>query len=132
MVIKIETRKTGIPVHIGELEFTFDTSDEAIHSLLQKHEKVVEKITSIKEGDDEGAKKALKEGFDLLLGAGAFKQIYTQSPSTIECIKYLYALLEGITTEFAVMNPAASQQAKIENYLKHKKTKNKPKKHKRK
>lgn len=131
-MIKIETRKTGIPVHIGELEFSFDTSDEAVASLLQKQAIVVEKITAIKDGDDEGAKKALKAGFDLLLGPGAFKKIYAQTSSTIECIKYLHALLEAITAEFAAINPAASQQQRVENYLKYKNSKNKPKKQKRK
>lgn len=123
MVIKIETRKTGIPVHIGELEFTFDTSDKAVEGLLQKHESVVKKITAIKDGDNDGAKKALREGFDLLLGTGSFEQIYTQTSSTIECIKYLYALLEAITDEFAAINPIASQQVKAQQYLKKKKKK---------
>lgn len=125
MVIKIETRKTGIPVQIGELEFTFDTSDKAVEGLSQKHETVVKKITSIKDGDNDGVKKALKEGFDLLLGAGAFEQIYAQTPSTIECIKYLYALLEAITAEFAAINPIASQQAKAQHYLQGKKKRKK-------
>ena len=125
MVIKIETRKTGIPVQIGELEFTFDTSDKAVEGLLQKHETVVKKITAIKDGDNDGTKKALREGFDLLLGAGSFEQIYTQTPSTIECIKYLYALLEAITAEFAAINPIASQQARAQQYLQGKKKRKK-------
>lgn len=131
MAIKIETRKIGIPVQIGELEFTFDTSDSAIESLAKKHEIIVEKIGAIKSGDDDGAKNVLREGFDLLLGAGAFDKIYSQTPSAIECIKYLYALLEGITNELKMINPINTQQARVEQYLNHKNP-SKPKKKKRK
>lgn len=119
MTIKIQTRQTGIPVEIGNLQFYFDTSDTSIESLLANHQKAVNEISSIKEGDDEGAKKALKKGFDLLLGDGAFKQIYAQSSSTIECTRQLFALLQGITQELNPMN-GFSQQEKAQQYLNNK------------
>lgn len=116
MAIKIQTRQTGIPVFIGDLQFNFDTSDESIEALLGNHQKVVDEISNIKEGDDEGAKKALKKGFDLLLGDGAFKKIYNQTPSTIECTRQLFELLQGITQEFSSLN-GMTQQEKAQKYL---------------
>lgn len=121
MAIKIQTRQTGIPVEIGDLQFFFDTSDASIETLLANHQKVVDEISNIKEGDDEGAKKALKKGFDLLLGEGAFKKIYNQTSSTIECTRQLFELLQAITQELNPMN-GLTQQEKAQKYLK---TKNK-------
>ncbi|WP_313469796.1 hypothetical protein [Lysinibacillus sp.] len=129
MAIKIQTRQTGIPVFIGDLQFNFDTSDESIEALLGNHQKVVDEISNIKEGDDEGAKKALKKGFDLLLGDGAFKKIYNQTPSTIECTRQLFELLQGITQEFSSLN-GMTQQEKVQKYLKAKNKGNSKKKKK--
>lgn len=129
MAIKIQTRQTGIPVFIGDLQFNFDTSDESIEDLLGNHQKVVDEISNIKEGDDEGAKKALKKGFDLLLGDGAFKKIYNQTPSTIECTRQLFELLQGITQEFSSLN-GMTQQEKVQKYLKAKNKGNSKKKKK--
>lgn len=129
MVIKIQTRQTGIPVEIGELQFYFDTSDTSIKALLDNHQKVVDEISNIKEGDDEGAKKALKKGFDLLLGDGAFKKIYAQSSSTIECTRQLFELLQGIAQELGPLN-GLSQQEKVQKYLKAKNKGNSKKKKK--
>lgn len=117
MAIKIQTRQTGIPVEIGELQFSFDTSDKSIETLLSNHQKVVDEISKIQEGDEEGAKKALKKGFDLMLGEGTFKKIYTQTPSTIECTRQLFDLLQGITAELGSLQNGMSQQEKANQYL---------------
>lgn len=129
MVIKIQTRQTGIPVFIGDLQFNFDTSDTSIEALLGNHQKVVDEISNIKEGDDEGAKKALKKGFDLLLGDGSFKKVYNQTPSTIECTRQLFELLQGISQEFSSLN-GMTQQEKVQKYLKAKNKGNSKKKKK--
>lgn len=129
MAIKIQTRQTGIPVYIGDLQFYFDTSDASIEALLANHQKVVDEISNIKEGDDEGAKKALKKGFDLLLGDGAYKKIYNQTSSTIECTRQLFELLQGITQELSSLN-GVSQQEKAQQYLKAKSKGNSKKKKK--
>lgn len=127
MAIKIQTRQTGIPVFIGDLQFNFDTSDTSIEALLSNHQKVVDEISNIKEGDDEGAKKALKKGFDLLLGEGSFKKVYNQTPSTIECTRQLFELLQGISQEFSSLN-GMTQQEKAQKYLKAKNKGNSKKK----
>lgn len=129
MAIKIQTRQTGIPVFIGDLQFNFDTSDESIKALLGNHQKVVDEISNIKEGDDEGVKKALKKGFDLLLGEGSFKKVYNQTPSTIECTRQLFELLQGISQEFSSLN-GMTQQEKVQKYLKAKNKGNSKKKKK--
>lgn len=129
MAIKIQTRQTGIPVFIGDLQFNFDTSDVSIEALLGNHQKVVDEISNIKEGDDEGAKKALKKGFDLLLGEGSFKKVYNQTPSTIECTRQLFELLQGISQEFSSLN-GMTQQEKVQKYLKAKNKGNSKKKKK--
>ena len=122
MVIKINTKQVGIPVEIGELKFTFDTSDNALEKLVGTAESFLSELAEIEGNDLKGAKKALQRGFDFLLGANAFEQIYEQTPSVLRCVEILEELVQSLTNELQNKN-ISTQQQKAEQYLNHKKKK---------
>jgi len=129
MVIKIQTKQTGIPVELGELKFTFDTSDESIKSFHDAAQTTLKEMENFKDDDMDAAKKILKKGYDLMLGKGAFEQIYEQTPSLIEVTQYFVQLAEGIENELSNLGKGSSQQDKAQQYLRRKnKPKNKNKK----
>lgn len=122
MAIKIQTKKTEIPVEIGDLEFAFDTSDESIKKFRKEALKVQEEFHSIGADVDsdtavEEAKKALKRGFDMMLGEGAFEKVYDLSPSVMTCMQYFIQLAEGIEQELQNMGLSESQAELAKKYL---------------
>lgn len=122
MAIIINTKKTGIPVKIGELNFTVDTTDTGLEQLVESYQEIVKDMEKF---DGEGigdAKELLAKGFDLFLGQGSFESIYKQTASVTECAKYLEALVIGVTEELQELNKV-TQQEKVDKYLKHKKKK---------
>lgn len=130
MVIKINTTKAGIPVEIGELKFTFDTSDDALTRLAETGETFMDDLSKIKGNDLEATKEALRRGFDFLLGPSSFDQIYKQTPSAIQCIKILEQLYISLTVELEAAGNKYTQQEKAEHYLKQKQKQKKQKKSK--
>lgn len=125
MVIKIQTKSTAVPIEIGELQFSFETNDDSLKRLIDGHSIVTDKLDAIKDGDVDGIKEALKEGFDFILGKGAFKQIYKQTNSVLECGNILFQLVQSLTEELKVSNTDVTQQQLAQNYLKAKKPKKK-------
>lgn len=127
MAIKIQTKQTGIPVEIGELNFVFDTSDESIKRFNKEIgviQKKLKKIDTSKEDTEENvnrmfeeAKNYLEEGFNLTLGTGAFDKIYEQTPSVIYLVDYFIKLAEGIEEELSALGVAESQQELGKKYL---------------
>ncbi|MGE8004045.1 hypothetical protein [Lysinibacillus sp. NPDC093216] len=124
MVIKIQTREVGIPVELGELKFTFDTSDESIKSFYEVGQKTLNEMNNVKDDDMDAAKEILEKGYDLMLGKGAFKKVYKQTPSLIEVTSYFVQIAEGIQEELSSLGKGLSQQDKAQQYLR---SKNKPK-----
>lgn len=122
MVIKINTKQVGIPVEIGELKFTFDTSDNALEKLVGTAESFLSELSQIDGNDVKSAKKALQRGFDFLLGENAFEQIYEQTSSILKCAEILEELVQSLTNELQKKN-ISTQQQKAEQYLSHKKKK---------
>lgn len=136
MAIKIQTQQTGIPVELGELKFTFDVSDESIKKFRENAKKIQKELAEIGEITDEKmaeakAKDALRKGFDLTLGAGAFEKIYEQTPSTMIVLQYFIQVSEGINEELEKLTSVNSQQAKVDRYLNNKKKQNRQKSRKR-
>lgn len=122
MAIIINTKKTGIPVRIGELDFTVDTTDKGLEQLVESYKEIVKEMEKF-DGDGIGdAKELLTKGFDLFLGGGSFEKIYEQTSSVTECANYLEALVLGVTEELQEINKA-TQREKVDKYLKHKKKK---------
>lgn len=109
MAIKIQTKKTSIPVTIGDLEFSFGVSDESAKQFREEAIKVKNELENIaiSEDDDqaqEQTKDILKRGFDLMLGEGSFEKIYELSPSVIILTKYFVQLADGIHEEITELN----------------------------
>ena len=120
MVIKIQTKQTGIPVEFGELQFTFDTSDESIKTFYDAAQATLTEMNNVKDDDLDAAKDILQKGYDLMLGEGAFKQIYEQTPSLIEVTRYFMQLAEGIKDELNNIGKGISQQDKAQQYIRQK------------
>ena len=117
MVIKIQTKQTGIPVELGELKFTFDTSDESIETFYDAAQTTLTEMKNFKDDDMDAAKEILEKGYDLMLGKGAFKQVYEQTPSLIEVTRYFVQLAEGIQEEISSLGKGLSQQEKAQQYI---------------
>lgn len=130
MVIKINTVKAGTPVEIGELHFIFDTSDNALQKLEVAAENFVADMAKIKGNDLEAVKEVLKNGYDLILGEGAFEQIYQQTPSVTQCVNILEELCNSLTADLQTAGNKNTQQAKVEHYLNQKKQKKQKKRKK--
>lgn len=126
MAIKIQTKKTEIPVEIGDLKFAFDVSDESILNLQKEALEVQKEFHGIATSEDdekalEQAKKALNCGFDMMLGEGAFEKVYDLSPSVMICYEYFIRILKGIEEELANRGYSQSQKELAEKYLQQKK-----------
>lgn len=126
MAIKIQTKKTEIPIEIGELKFAFDVSDESIQNFREEALRIQKEFHEIgPDVDDEKAleqaKAVLKKGFDMMLGEGAFEKIYKLSPSVVICAQYFSQLVQGIEVELQNMGFSESQQEIAQKYIRKKK-----------
>ena len=122
MVIKIQTKKKGIPVLLGDLEFLVGTSDADIEKYSRLHAEVTEVFSKVDEATTfEELHPVLERGYDGLLGEGSFAKVYEMDGSTINCADYLSAIYIGVFEEFEKMANVDTQKAKIDKYLKNKK-----------
>lgn len=126
MAVKIQTQKASIPVEIGDLEFDFSVTDESIDNFRKNAKAVQEELKGIDYeslSDDEAiaqSKEALKKGFDMFLGEGAFEKIYEQTPSVIMLMDYFVAVSEGIDVELNKIMNKGNIQDKAKRYLQEK------------
>lgn len=126
MAIIIQTEQPVIPVQLGALAFEFNVSDESVKDFRKNALKTQKELESLSISNDdeqslEQAKDVLRRGFDLMLGEGAFDQIYKQTPSVVIVMKYLAQIGEGIAEELNKMGFTESQQEKAKKYLASKK-----------
>lgn len=126
MAIKIQAKKTEIPVEIGELKFAFDVSDESIQNFREEALRIQKEFHEIgPDVDDEKAleqaKNILKHGFDMMLGEGSFEKIYELSPSVMICAQYFAQIVQGIEVELQNMGFSESQQEIAQKYIRKKK-----------
>lgn len=119
MTIKIQTQKTGIPVVIGELEFTFETSDQSVKKFRQNAIDIQKELNEIKIDDEENwletSKDVLRRGYDLLLGDGAFEKVYEVTPSVMVTMQYFTQVVEGLTNELNALG--YNNADKVKKYL---------------
>ena len=105
MTINIELKRSGFPVKIGEFEFWFDTSNEAMKRFIKINEVVNDKynayLKEISERANKGEfddakngeindtvldqaidleKKKVEIKYDALFGEGSFEKIYAKYP----------------------------------------------------
>lgn len=126
MTIKIQTKKTVIPVEIGKLNFEFDVSDDSVVEFRKNAKQLYKELEVIGEVNDEEkalelSKETLQKGFDLFLGDGAFKEIYKQTPSVVFLMDYITKLSEGIEEELRSLGFSDTKEEKVKKYLKNKK-----------
>lgn len=126
MAIKIQTEKPSIPIEIGNLKFEFDVSDESIKKFREDGIKIQKELANIEvdENDEialEQTKDALRRGYEVLLGKGAFEKIYELSPSVVICMQYLAQIGNGIEQELNKMGLSQSQKQKAQKYIRSKK-----------
>ena len=123
--IKIQVDNPSIPVEIGKLKFEFDTSDESIKNFYEDHERITKEMQEAELSKDnyEGAKEALRKGYDFFLGEGAFDKVHEQTPSLPLLVGYFLQLSESIAEELKDMGLTESQREKAMKYAKSKKKK---------
>ena len=120
MAIKINTKKIGIPVEIGKLKFTAGTSDAELDSYVAAYKGILVSFNEMTEETTFAEMgKVFEEGYDLMLGEGAFDKVYEQTPSSIECAKYLIQLYEAVFAEVGKVDLLKRKQ-KVDSYLKNK------------
>lgn len=122
MAIIIQTEKPVIPIHLGDLDFEFNVSDESVKKFRRDAARIQTELEALNVSDDdeqalEQAKDVLRRGFELMLGNGAFDAVYKLSPSVVIVMKYLAQIGEGIAVELEKMGFAESQQEKAQKYL---------------
>lgn len=123
MAIKILTKKTGLPIEIGSLNFEFDLSDESIKDFKKANDEMVDELKAFKDADKEdeafieNAKQLLQRTFDAILGEGSFAKIYKETPSVIYLMDYLKQLVDGILEELEALGIDDSQKALGAKYL---------------
>lgn len=114
MTINIELKRSGFPVKIGEFEFWFDTSSEAMKRFIKINEVVNDKynayLAEITERSNKGEfddakngiinetvldqaveleKKKVELKYDALFGDGSFEKIYAKYPDYLALDKAL-------------------------------------------
>lgn len=95
--LNIKVERTGFPVHLAGLEFFFDCSTEHIEEYEVKYVDVEKKLNSLKdEGNNEATLEALRLGYDVMLGEGAFNKLYSEIPDSIAWINAFFDLSSGI------------------------------------
>lgn len=120
MAIKIQTKKTSIPVELGDLKFGFDVTDESIKKFRENAIEIQKELAVLDINDDNAldvTKDILKRGYDLILGDGAFDKVYEMSPSVVIVMDYFVQIIEGIGSELKKMGFNPSAQEKARKYL---------------
>jgi len=120
LAIKIEKKQTEIPIEIGDLKFAFDVTDESIQRFRENAIKIQQELEAIddEEEDFNKAKDILRKGFDVILGDGAFEEVYQMTPSIPYLLNYFVQLVDGLTEE---LNDIGAFQERANKYLRKKK-----------
>lgn len=123
-IINIDIQKPEIPVRIGGLDFVYSYKDKNLFKEQEHFQKVVEKANSLTDDTNENELKVvLRGGYDMLLGKGAFDQIYPLSESCYDLAVHLFTLRTAIEEELEKRGQriAATQKEKAQKYLQNKK-----------
>ena len=124
MAIRIEEKKTEIPVEIGELKFAFKVTDNAVLDFRKNGLAMVDELKNLQikpDEEDETAlekvKEVLRKGFDTILGEGAFEKIYGMTPSVFLLMRYFEQLATGLADELKNMGALEVLNQRAEKYL---------------
>jgi hypothetical protein len=111
--LEFNIKKQGFPIKIGNIEFWFDVSHEAMREFIEKDQKAGEKLKeiekradAIQQSDDDELTKAdeafelkkeeLTLQYDAMLGDGAFDKIYSQYPDIRQLEKILIPIDKAV------------------------------------
>lgn len=126
MAIKIQTKQTSIPIVLGDIELSFDVSDDSVLTFRKEGAKIQKELEniSISKDDDEALRQArsvLERGFSLFFGEGSFDKVYKISPSVIICLEYFTQIHEALEIELNKLGYSLTAQEKAQKYLQNKK-----------
>lgn len=131
MTIKINTRKSTIPVEIdNHLKYEIDMSDENLLRAREVFTKFHEDAQQLTDDDFDGAKKLIIKALDELLGKGAGEAIYEHVGGAFACADVINQLGEGIIAK-ANQRGLQSQQTKATKYVESKKQRQQRQQHRR-
>src|SRR5690554_623135 len=122
MAIKIGERKPEIPVEIGPLQVWFNVTDESSLEFRKNGLQIQKELENLQideenEDDIKVVKDILKRGFDLMLGEGAFEQLYELTPSVVLLMDYFAQLSAGIAGELEKMGAPDVLKRRAERYI---------------
>lgn len=121
MTIKIETRKSTIPVEIdNDLKYEIDMSDESLRQAHTVFTKFHEDAQKLADEDFDGAKELIIKALDEILEDGAGLTIYKRVGGAFACVDVFNQLAEGIAVE-ANKRGLKTQQTKAAKYVDSKK-----------
>lgn len=101
--IDITQEVPHIPVEFGPLTFKFPVTDASIKKFRVDAQKVYKEMSAIETSgmtEDEAeqvTRDVLAEGYDLMLGKGAFEKCYELVPSVLVLTEHFGAITEGLT-----------------------------------
>ncbi len=132
-MVKITIEKNTVPVTIGALDFEYTVTDKNVLSFekiaTESEKTLVQVLHDFQEDkidEPEMVKKAnaeLSVLFDLLLGEGAYKKIYEQTPSVLTNAEIFMELIVGIREESDKLEKQKNKKrkAKMDEYKNRKK-----------
>lgn len=114
-----KTDERTAEVNIGSNAFEVSVAPENLEKIAHICVAVGEEMQKDGETDLKSLKKALKKAYDAIFGVGAFKKIWAESGSIIECSQVLLKVLDQLMNTL----PKPTQVQKAQEFVKHKKHK---------
>ena len=134
-MVKIEIKRTGFPVNVGDVELWFDSSIENLKNFVNVEEIARERIQDIAEKSkhihfpeeineetlDEIEEETIEEAFsaskeyiavqyDVIFGDGTFKKLYEVYPDVFALEDAFEMIAEGITERLEEENEIRAQK----------------------
>lgn len=97
-MIKINLESAEIPVQIGDFSFIVSLDDDSLVKIDEAVDKVKKEITET--SDFDLIRDSVSMAFDVVLGDGAFGDIYEKTPSTAILASILIDVVDGLKEEF--------------------------------
>lgn len=132
--VKVDIKRTGFPIKVGEVELWFDTSLESLVRFYDVEEEATKRLNEFEKevlesnigkeveensvtkdtvlGAIELEKKRLEIQFDLLFGEGVFKQLYTKYPDYTALENTFETLVDLVTKRLDEEMAERAEQAK--------------------
>lgn len=115
--LNINIERTGFPIKISGVEFFFDASVEGIELYEQNYQKAIDYINGLEgTGNTVSDRKlVLAKSYDILLGEGAFDQLYKKTPDVVALQNAFFTIVEGIASK--VLEVVEEQAGKTQELM---------------